>query len=223
MTTKEISDLTEKRHDNIIRDTENMLNELGECLLKFEGTYKSAQGKDVKCYILPKDLTLTLVSGYNIKMRKAIIDRWTELEEQKNKALPQTWQDKALFLAENLIEMNKQLEAQKPAVEFVQAITKAQGSFKIGDFAKILYDKNNLVIGQNRLFAWLYKHRYLQNSSTPYQRWIDQGLFEVTSGVIEGSSSGRIWKMVKVTGKGMVYLTEKIIESGEFESSKVYR
>lgn len=30
---------------------------------------------------LPKDLTLTLVSGYNVQMRHRIITRWLELEE----------------------------------------------------------------------------------------------------------------------------------------------
>jgi phage antirepressor YoqD-like protein len=222
MTTKEIADIAGRRNDNVYRDAEKMLIDLERDLTKFEGIYKDSYGRDQKCYILDKKLSLCLVAKYDTKTRMAIIDRWEELEAKKQ-ALPETWQGKALYLAENLIEMNKQIESQKPAVEFCKKFAAASGSFKIGDFAKILYDKNSLVIGQNRLFSWLYSNKYLIDSRTPYQKWMDQGLFEVVSGLIDGSNTGRVWKMVKVTGKGMVHLTEKIIESGEFESAKVFK
>ena len=42
------------------------------------------------------------------------------------------------------------------------------------------------------------------------------GLFEVASGPVTGSETGRVWKQVKVTPKGMVYLTKKIVESQSF-------
>jgi anti-repressor protein len=112
--------------------------------------------------------------------------------------------------------MQKTIESQKPAVDFARQISATKDSIKVGDFAKILYSNNNLLIGQNRLFQWLYDNRFLQNSSTPFQRYLDQGIFEVTSGVIQNSTTGRIWKQVKITGKGIVYLTQKILESGVF-------
>jgi phage regulator Rha-like protein len=84
MSTKEISDLTGKQTGHVNRDTEKMLKELGEDVSKFGGIYKDSYGRDQDCYILSKDLTLTLVSGYNVKMRKAIIDRWIQLEEAGN-------------------------------------------------------------------------------------------------------------------------------------------
>ncbi|MCM8542401.1 MAG: phage regulatory protein/antirepressor Ant [Lentisphaeraceae bacterium] len=81
MSTNEISDITGKRHDNVLRDTEQMFCELKIDHLKFEGTYKSIQGKDVKCYKLDKDLTLCLVTKYDTKTRMAIIKRLNELEQ----------------------------------------------------------------------------------------------------------------------------------------------
>jgi len=134
----------------------------------------------------------------------------------KQIALPTDPKEQALFLAQNLIEMQKTIESQKPAVDFARQISATKDSIKVGDFAKILYSNNNLLIGQNRLFQWLYDNRFLQNSSTPFQRYLDQGIFEVTSGVIQNSTTGRIWKQVKITGKGIVYLTQKILESGVF-------
>lgn len=87
MSSREIAELTGKDHRNVMRDIRSMLDELGLGELSFERSYLSNQNKTLPCYNLPKDLTITLVSGYNITMRHRIITRWMELEQQQ--ALPQ--------------------------------------------------------------------------------------------------------------------------------------
>lgn len=81
MSSLEIAALTGKEHKNVMRDIKVMLEELGG-ELSFEHSYLSEQNKELPCYSLPKRECLILVSGYNIKMRAAIIDRWQELEVQ---------------------------------------------------------------------------------------------------------------------------------------------
>ena len=124
-----------------------------------------------------------------------------------------------LDYAHALIEAHKTIEEQKPAVEFTQAMSTVEDSVKVGELAKMLYSKN-INIGQNRLFKWLYENKLLKDSSTPYQKYMDMGLFEIVSGVIERSTTGKIWKTVKVTGKGIVYITKKLQESKEFKTKK---
>ena len=80
MTSLEIAELTGKQHKHVLTDIRNMLIELRKCRSKFGLTYLDAQGKERPLFKLPKNLTLTLASGYNIKMRHAIISRWEELE-----------------------------------------------------------------------------------------------------------------------------------------------
>ncbi len=80
MSSLEIAERTEKRHDNVARDIRHMLKELHLEALNFEGYYTAENGKRNPCFHLPKDLTLTLVAGYSIPLRKRIIDRWIELE-----------------------------------------------------------------------------------------------------------------------------------------------
>lgn len=85
MSSREIAQLTGKRHDNVMRDARVMLAELhGEGgVLKFEDTQRNPQnGQSYPIFRLPKRETLILVSGYNLQMRAAIIDRWQELEAQ---------------------------------------------------------------------------------------------------------------------------------------------
>jgi len=100
MDSLEIARLTNKEHRNVTRDIEKMFEELEIDVLKFEHIYLDSQNRKQKKYSLTKDLTLTLISGYSIKLRKAIIDRWQELENQniKPKTFAEVMQN-ALLLA----------------------------------------------------------------------------------------------------------------------------
>lgn len=83
MSSREIAELTGKRHDNVFIDARRMLVELyeEEGVLKFQETYIHPQnGQSYMEFMLPKRETLILVSGYSVKMRAKIVDRWQELE-----------------------------------------------------------------------------------------------------------------------------------------------
>lgn len=83
MTSLEISELTGKRHDNVMADIRKMLAELhgdGGVLI-FQDTHTNTQnGQSYSIFKLPKRESLILVSGYSVTMRAKIIDRWDELE-----------------------------------------------------------------------------------------------------------------------------------------------
>lgn len=97
MSSREIADLTEKRHDHIIRDIRRMLEDLGDEIgapksgdTSFEAPavqgfkesiYLDVQGKERPEILLNFELTMTLVAGYNVKLRNRIIKRWQELEK----------------------------------------------------------------------------------------------------------------------------------------------
>ena len=89
MSSREISELTGKRHDNVMRDIRSMLTELhGEGgVLIFEASYLNEQNKEQPCFHLPKRESLILVSGYSVKMRAAIIDRWQDLEDKSKSSV----------------------------------------------------------------------------------------------------------------------------------------
>jgi phage regulator Rha-like protein len=89
MTSLEIAELTGKTHGNVLRDIKTMVAELKD---DSDMNHKEYQGVtmtfDERNYVasakLDKVHTLTLVTGYSIKARKAIIDRWQFLEDQLN-------------------------------------------------------------------------------------------------------------------------------------------
>ena len=107
MSSLEIAELTGKRHDNVMRDIQGMLGELGG-VLSFEDTYTNPQnGQSYPIFNLPKREALILVSGYSVLMRAKIIDRWQELEAKQAPQTPLTY----IQALERLIETEKQKEA----------------------------------------------------------------------------------------------------------------
>lgn len=86
MSSKEIAELTGKRHDNVLADIRNMLEDLGKAAPEFSGTAwgpgPNGLTRPYLVFNLPQDLTLTLVTGYNVVMRHRIVTRWRELEAQ---------------------------------------------------------------------------------------------------------------------------------------------
>jgi phage regulator Rha-like protein len=94
MASREIADLTGKEISHIHRDIRVMLDDLkDDPEVDHVLEDKDARGYTT-CFRLPKGLTMTLVAGYSTKLRKAIIDRWQELEAQGVKpmsVLPQTY------------------------------------------------------------------------------------------------------------------------------------
>lgn len=80
MSSLEIARLTGKEHRNILADIRHMLKELDIDLAVFFKSYKDAKNRQCIYFDLPQCETITLVSGYGIKMCAAVIDRWEEVE-----------------------------------------------------------------------------------------------------------------------------------------------
>jgi len=107
-------------------------------------------------------------------------------------------------------------ERQKPKVLFANAVEASDTSILIGQLAKLI-TQNGVPIGQNRLFSWLRKERYLGRKGAHYndptQYAIERGWFEVVERTINNpDGSVRITRTTKVTGKGQVYFINKFLE-----------
>jgi phage antirepressor YoqD-like protein len=216
MSSLEIAELTGKRHDNVMSDIEKMLKDLEIHAPDFSGTYKTARGNEYKCYKLPKRETLILVSGYNVTVRARIIDRWQELEQKESAQfkMPKTLSEALLLAGQQAAlaeERQRLLEQQKPKVEFAETVERSDGTLSIGEFAKLL--PKEWKIGRNKLFKWLRDNKYLMKDNVPYQRYVNEGLFEVIETVNEYDSQDYINLLTLITGKGQLYVTGKLKET----------
>ena len=82
MTSREIAEVTNKQHKHVTRDIAVMLDELNLDKSVFGRIYLDSRNRQQIEYVLDEELTLTLVTGYSIKLRNAVIKRWKQLENQ---------------------------------------------------------------------------------------------------------------------------------------------
>ena len=222
MSSREISDLTSRRHDNVMRDIRVMLTELhGENeALRFEGYYIAENGKQNPCFNLPKRETLILVSGYNITMRARIIDRWQELEAKPTVdpivALndPATMRGLLLTYSEKVLNLKATVNTMTPKVHAFNRIADTDGTMCITDAAK------TLQISPKVLFKWLRQNEWIYNRTgsaevVAYQRRIAMGVLEhkVTT-VNRSDGSEKTVSQVRVTPKGLSNLAEVFSAAG---------
>ncbi len=219
MSSREIAELTGKEHKNVIRDIRAMLADLGD------GSDLShvEEAKDSRGYTaeisLPKDLTLTLVAGYNVKLRKRIIDRWLELEARQaaTPAIPQTLPEALRLAAEAIEERDRlALENQAKAAALAIAAPKAQALDRIAaDDKALTVTQAAKVLGVKReaLTTWLSANgwMYRQNGSwVAYQQHIQNGrlLYKEARYTDENTGQEVYRPYCHITPKGLAKLAE---------------
>ena len=208
MTSREIAELTGKRHDNILRDIRAMLTDIhGEGgLLKFEGTYIHPQnGNEYTEYRLPKDETICLLTGYDAKARFNVVKRWQELEAQKAFKIPQTLAEALRLsadLADKVQEQQALIEHQKPAVEFVERYVETRSSRSLREAAKLLDIKERDFI--KRL---LDEHILFRQSGNilPYATYQHKGYFTLKT----GESNGYAYQQTRFTPEGINWISKR--------------
>lgn len=127
---------------------------------------------------------------------------------------------KALLIAQNTIaKKDKLLKRQSLELEsknkFIRQIALSQNSLLVRNVAKIA-SKNNIMIGEKRLWAKLREWDMICKKTTePKQEYIDKGYFEVVEGSSESSKGTFVYTTTRVTGKGQVYIINRLIKKKE--------
>ncbi len=83
MSSREIAEYTGKRHPDVKRDIDVMMIELEIDVSKLARIYKDSMNRDQTEYLLDRDQTDCLLTGYSAKARMSVIKRWKELEQQQ--------------------------------------------------------------------------------------------------------------------------------------------
>lgn len=168
MSSREIAELTGKRHPDVKRDIQSMVRDLREDVSSFAHIYQDSMNRSQTEYLLDREHTDCLLTGYSPPLRMAVVRRWHELEEQVAPRIPANYAE-ALQLAADQARENSRLlgviELQAPKVAAIKRLAASEGAICITDAAK------QLGIAPSKLFDWMQANRwiYRRGGST---RWI---------------------------------------------------
>lgn len=198
MSSREIAELTGKNHSDVCRDINNTLSQAEIGVSKFAGIWHDSQNRKRTEYNLPKRECDLVISGYSVKYRLAIIDRWQELEANNTPAWITNLSPQASAAIEDL---NSQLEAAKPAIAFVENYVKSEGNKGFREVCKLLKANEHAF----RAFLKHQKVMYLLNGAwTAYGCHLDAGRFEAST----GTSNDHVFNQCKFTPKGVEWIAK---------------
>ena len=202
MSSREIAQLCEKEHFNVKRDCEVMFKGLQLDALKFEGIYFDSLNRQQTEYLLDEELTMTLVTGYNIVLRNRVIKRWKELESRELSKMEIL--QMALESEQQKLVLQTQLELQAPKVQYFDRVadvgnlmTASTVGKKLGMSAQVL----------NKHLKPLKVYDLRQTGKVFAQWFIDKGFGEVKK-----TSNG--YNTSKFTNKGEQWIVEKLTSGG---------
>ncbi|PNH99255.1 phage antirepressor KilAC domain-containing protein [Vibrio diazotrophicus] len=218
MSSREIAELTNKRHDNVLRVIRSLID--GQVLVtQIEALKFEYRGQLFDYYELGKRDSLVVVARLSPEFTAAVVDRWQELEQKNQASVPATFAE-ALQLAANqakeLEAKNQQLAIAVPKAEFADAVAGADKGVLLGQFAK------TLGLGPIAIFRILRELKVFMSRGSsynlPYQEFVERGYFTVKQGTYETNSETRISHTAMITGKGEIWLRKKLIETGHLKA-----
>ncbi|MCX8667065.1 Rha family transcriptional regulator [Acetobacteraceae bacterium B3987] len=160
-------------------------------------------------FSLDKELTYTLIAGYKVKLRNAIVKRWLELEQQTQPHIPTTLPE-ALRLAAKQAERMATLEPKAAALD---AISQAPDDMGVRDAGR------ELGIGQTRLARTMISRRWACREagrlkpahyglSTGYVRFVSRCYTDTRTG------EDRLTDILVLTRKGLTRMAEILAKEG---------
>lgn len=205
MSSREIADLVESRHDSVKRTIER-LQDKGLIQLTPMVEVKNHLGQVVTEYQLIKRDTYVVVAQLSPEFTARLVDRWQELENQQMPQIPQTLSEALRLAADQAEQIERQnllIEQQRPKVEFVQRYVEVGTTKSLRETAKILRVPERAMIdclvGDGLLFRQ-------SGNLLPYQKYHAKGLFDVKTGTTE---YGHNYTQTRVTSKGIEYIASR--------------
>ncbi|MFP3722102.1 phage regulatory protein/antirepressor Ant [Niallia circulans] len=234
----QVSETFEKRHDNVLRDIENLKKDvLNFEEMFFETIELDSYRRERRVYLMNRDGFTLLAMGFTgskaLQFKLKYIEAFNLMEkkileqQQVTYNLPQNFKEALLMLAETVGErdqLKQEVESNKEKVVLANAITTSEEGLLIEAAAKYMR-QNGVDIGRDRLFKRLRNQGYLVSRkgrewNMPTQKSLNQGLMKIHCHLYYDSEGElKTNRQVVVTGKGLMFFINKFLHEGQLSLS----
>jgi len=216
MSSREIAELVESRHDDVKRSIER-LAKAGVITLPpmAEVSNPGAGPKTIMVYQIGKRDSYVIVAQLSPAFTARLVDRWQELEAAQQvdarTALSDPSALRTLLLAhiDREIALEGKIEEMRPQVQALERIAISDGSMCITDAAKTLQMQPKALFSFLRAHSWIYTRQGC-SEYIAYQPKLQAGMLEHKTTVVRRTDgSEKTTTQVRVTPKGLTWLAKE--------------
>ncbi|QJE03640.1 phage regulatory protein/antirepressor Ant [Massilia forsythiae] len=209
MSSREIADLVEKRHDNVLRTIESLAQRRAIALPQSEEVPNDGPGpKTIRQYRVGKRDSYVIVAQLSPEFTARLVDRWQELEARTPAPVELSRMqilEMAMESEREREELAAQVAAAAPAVEFVGRYVESTGLMTFRQVAKLLKVKEP----EFRQFLKEEKVMYVLGGEwTAHAQHIEAGRFQVRAGTAQ--ANGHAYSTSKFTPKGVQWVAGEL-------------
>ena len=216
MTSQEISDLVQVRHDNVKRTVETLISSGVIACPQIEDMVTTSNNRDYtsKVYVFVgeqgKRDTMIIVAQLSPQFLGTVVDRWLELEKAvQQPRLPSNYKEALQFLIEaeeqkeqlalQVAQQQQVIEDIQPKANVYDIISNSENTYTITVAAKLL------KVRPKDLTNWLLTNKWMYGRSAATYR--PAALHDRNHLKLVASQYGT---QVRVTGKGLVWIARKL-------------
>lgn len=207
MSSLEISDLVEARHDSVRRTIERLVERDVITVPPMVETPTPGGGKPTKVYLVGKRDSYVVVAQLSPEFTARLVDRWQELEKAQV-ARPLDYSDPQVMLGvmehlnAKIAEKDEQLAIAAPKVEAYDAFLNADGLYGLQNAGRALGAR------PNKFIQWLKQEFLFYQGAALVARvaYIQRGYFEVITKIVDDKARPRVF----ITPKGLDWLRKRL-------------
>lgn len=220
MTSQEIADLVESRHDNVRVTIQRLAEKQVIALPAMQE--KPTAGRPTQVYVFSgeqgKRDSIIVVAQLSPEFTARLVDRWQELEKQVEQHDPMEMLNDPTVLrqallgySEKVIALENRVQEQAPKVQAFERIADATGSMTLRETATTLkYPERKMIIWMQQN-GWLYR-RPGRGTLLGYAEKIKAGYLDHKVTLIHNDRTGEdeTRESVRVTPLGLTVLAKKL-------------